>query len=183
MRKAKRRISRASGGRHQPLSYANLTSTLALFLVLAGGTAYAAHHYLITRASQIKPSVLAQLRGHAGATGPAGAAGTSGAAGPAGAAGAPGGTGATGPSGISNYTEVVSSILGNPADSQTMGTVSCPVGESVLGGGVGGDLTSPGQNINSSQPSGSHEWLVYVNNSSGTATSFYVYATCATVTP
>jgi hypothetical protein len=68
----------------------NIAVTLALVLALAGGTAYAAkkvlHHYLIKSTSQIKPSVLATLKGNAGpsgATGPAGATGATGAANPA----------------------------------------------------------------------------------------------------
>jgi hypothetical protein len=72
------------------LSYANIVSTLALFLVLAGGSAYAANHYIITKKSQIKPSVVRALKGNAGpagAPGPAGAAGAAGATGPAGAVG------------------------------------------------------------------------------------------------
>jgi hypothetical protein len=43
------------------LSYANIASTLAIFLAM-GGTAWAAHHWLITSTSQIKPSVLDELR-------------------------------------------------------------------------------------------------------------------------
>ena len=55
-----------------------------LFLLLAGGTAYAAHRYLITTTSQIKPSVREALRGdrgRAGPTGPSGAPGVTGATG------------------------------------------------------------------------------------------------------
>jgi hypothetical protein len=70
-------------------------SALALFFAL-GGTAIAARHYLITSTSQIKPSVLKQLQGHAGtngATGVAGPQGPTGAPGPTGTAGSPGGQG------------------------------------------------------------------------------------------
>ena len=46
-----------------------IVATLALFVSL-GGTGIAATHYLITSKSQIKSSVLAQLKGKAGKTGP-----------------------------------------------------------------------------------------------------------------
>jgi hypothetical protein len=77
------------------LSYANVVATLALVFAMSGGAAYAASHFLITSTKQIKPSVLAQLKGRAGPAGPAGAAGVAGAVGPAG----PAGTGAQGPAG------------------------------------------------------------------------------------
>lgn len=67
---------------------ATIVAWLALFIALAGGTAYAAHkiHYLITSTTQIKPGVLTKLKGSGptGPTGPAGAPGPSGATGPAG---------------------------------------------------------------------------------------------------
>ncbi len=47
-------------------SLSTIISSLALFFAL-GGTAIAAQHYLITSTSQIKPSVLAKLKGKAGA--------------------------------------------------------------------------------------------------------------------
>jgi hypothetical protein len=77
----KRRSARDDSAPRKHLTYANVVSTLALFLVLAGSSAYAAGHFIITKRSQIKPSVLASLKG---STGPAGAPGTAGAPGPAG---------------------------------------------------------------------------------------------------
>ncbi|HEY3970916.1 MAG TPA: hypothetical protein VGL79_05905 [Solirubrobacteraceae bacterium] len=73
---------------------------LALFFAL-GGTAIAAQHYLITSTSQIKPSVLAKLKGDAGATG---AQGSTGSTGPAGPAGATGSEGPAGPQGKTGFT-------------------------------------------------------------------------------
>lgn len=84
------------------MNYANVMATLAFFLAVSGGAAYAASHYLITSTRQIKPSVLASLKGKpgpAGERGPAGANGTSGGSGPAGNTGAAGPQGLTGPEG------------------------------------------------------------------------------------
>lgn len=101
---------------------ANIAVVIALVFAMSGG-AYAAKKYLITSIKQIKPSVVAQLKGNAGpagkdgAQGPAGPVGkegaqglqgvqgekgkdgSNGAAGATGPAGAKGATGATGPTG------------------------------------------------------------------------------------
>src|SRR5271166_3135746 len=81
------------------LTYGNVVATLALFLAMSGGAAYAASHYLITSSKQIKPSALAEIakkaKGPAGANGANGAAGAAGPQGPAGAAG----SGSPGPEG------------------------------------------------------------------------------------
>jgi hypothetical protein len=101
--------------RHR-LTYANVAATLALFLALSGGAAYAASHYLITSTKQIKPSVLKQLQGKAGkagangATGSAGAVGATGPGGPQGAGGPQGPTGNPGTNGT-NGTSVTSSSV------------------------------------------------------------------------
>jgi hypothetical protein len=73
-------------------SSATIISCIALFVAL-GGTSIAASHYLISSTSQIKPSVLAGLRGGRGPAGPAGTQGATGSQGPA------GGQGPAGPQG------------------------------------------------------------------------------------
>jgi Collagen triple helix repeat (20 copies) len=81
-------------------SATSIIASLALFFAL-GGTAIAAHHYLITSTIQIKPSVLKALRGNVGATGPAGLAGAQGPAGAVGEKGSPGNQGPQGPPSVS----------------------------------------------------------------------------------
>jgi len=86
------------------LTYSNVVATLALVFAMSGG-ALAASKFLITSTKQIKPSVLASLKGKAGANGAAGAQGPAGPVGPAGGvgpqgpAGTPGTNGNPGPEG------------------------------------------------------------------------------------
>ena len=64
------------------VAHTNVVAYLALFLVLASGSAYAARHYLITSTKQIRPSVRRALRGATGASGATGLRGVTGPAGP-----------------------------------------------------------------------------------------------------
>lgn len=80
------------------LTYANVIATVAMVFAMTGG-AYAASKILITSTKQIKPNVLAQLKGKAGPAGAAGAQGPAGPAGPQGPAGANGKDGAPGAAG------------------------------------------------------------------------------------
>jgi hypothetical protein len=80
------------------LTFANVAMTLALVFAMSGG-AYAAKKYLITSTKQIKPSVLAQLKGKNGANGVNGINGKDGAQGPAGEKGAAGTNGTNGKEG------------------------------------------------------------------------------------
>lgn len=79
-------------------TYANVAMTLALVFAMSGG-AYAASKFVITSTKQIKPGVLAQLKGKAGPAGTTGAQGSAGSVGPQGPAGAVGPTGPAGAAG------------------------------------------------------------------------------------
>ena len=89
-------------------TYANVAMTLAFVFAMTGG-AYAASKIIITSTKQIKPSVLAQLRGKAGPAGATGAQGPAGPQGPAGANGKDGSPGANGTNGTAgeNVTSTV----------------------------------------------------------------------------
>jgi len=76
----------------------NIIAVLAILLAL-GGSAAAASRYIITSTRQIKPSVLATLRGARGRAGPRGAQGPAGSPGAQGPQGNPGQPGAKGEQG------------------------------------------------------------------------------------
>ena len=142
-------------------SPATAIAVVALFFSLAG-TGIAASHYFITSVAQIKPSVVAQLRGSrgpVGATGPqgpvgaTGATGETGATGAQGAAGPTGATGAVGPQGPSGfggleYIGGTGVVLRSKGATATV-TVTCPEGTHVVGGWLeveqqlGGTLVNP----------------------------------------
>ena len=160
--------------RRRVLSYANVTSTLALVLVLGAGSAWAAKHYLISSTNQIKPSVLKKLHG---ANGTDGRNGTN---------GATGATGATGGPGLSNYVVVHGSTNTSvPGLQSAVGETACPSGDVVLGGGpnaVGSNATNNPMAMEESEPDTSNNaWAVTMENNATSAEHFDVYAVCAKV--
>src|SRR5262245_15974853 len=100
-------------------SPALIVAVIALVVAL-GGTAFAAKKYVITKTTQIKPRVLAQLR----KTGPAGPIGLPGPAGPAGERGSAGAAGPAGPSNIVSLTRSAATGLAVSAgDGRPVGTL------------------------------------------------------------
>ena len=109
------------------LSYANVVATMALVFAMSGG-ALAASHYLITKTSQIKPSVLKKLKGNIGHTG---ATGPSGPSGPPGSAGKEGQQGALGTTIVDRIRSIslVETATGSEAKGEIAGT-----GDALSGG-------------------------------------------------
>jgi hypothetical protein len=79
---------------------------------------------------------------------------------------------------IPGYVVETSQLLAAPDDTQTRGTVSCPLGKVPLGGGVVVTSGSIFANVNSSFPSATG-WIADVNNATGADTTFVVVAVCA----
>jgi hypothetical protein len=108
---------------------ANVALVIVLVLAMSGG-AFAAGKFLITSVKQIKPSVMAQLKGKAGAKGPAGPAGPAGATGPAGTTGP---AGATGPAGTAGPTGPAGTTGPEGPSGQTGFTETLPSGKTLTG--------------------------------------------------
>jgi hypothetical protein len=148
-------------------TYANVAMTLALVLAMSGG-AYAAKKYVITSTKQIKPSVLAQLKGKAGANGANGATGPAGPQGPTGAAGKDGAPGTNGTSGKDGApgTSVTSTKL-NPGNTTCKeGGSEFTAAESKKTFGCNGEKGTQGPegNIKATLPSGTTETGAFVVN-------------------
>lgn len=145
-------------------SPATVIALFALFFAL-GGTAIAAHHYLISSTSQIKPSVLRSLHGNAGRPGPAGAAGPAGPQGPA------------GPSNLSGLTEVAAeeSVAANAIGGVA---ATCPAGQHAVSGGAFALVGAGG--LNDTRMSEDHQsWFAITNNEAGIPGTIRAYAYCA----
>ncbi len=165
------------------LSFANVVALTALVFSM-GGTAIAANHYLITKTSQIKPSVLKALK----APGKTGATGTAVAAGPQGVAGGEGKQGKEGTAGKDGGTNVVVRFIevNVPNGGLVEQTANCNAGERATGGGsqlwTGGDAgtsttaSSPAPNGQGETPTG---WHVGWENKSGGTQTIHIYAICA----
>jgi hypothetical protein len=76
------------------------------------------------------------------------------------------------------YVIVHSALASAPSGTQTHGVVVCPTGKVVLGGGVDVQSSSFDANVNGTYPEGTTEWGADVNNASGAAISFRVWAVC-----
>lgn len=169
------------------LTYANVMSSIAVFLLLGGATAIAAKHGLPKNSvgpKQLKNNAVnsAKVKNHSlkavdfkagqlpvGATGPQGAHGPQ------------------GPPGSDAFGELQykTSTAGNPNGEQSFIEASCDAGWHVIGGGIYGTAEALGQNINSSYPSdgegefGNTGWAGWVNNESGEGAEISALAICA----
>ncbi|HEV7585945.1 MAG TPA: hypothetical protein VGO14_09225 [Solirubrobacteraceae bacterium] len=143
-------------------SPSGIVAVVALFFAL-GGTAVAAHHYLITNTSQIKPSVLAKLKGRAG---PQGEPGTVGAQGPA------------GPSNLSGLITVTGPEESAPPEKVKGATATCPAGQHAVSGG-GFALFGLG-GLNDTQMTNDHlSWFVIGVNLASIEGKITAYVECA----
>jgi hypothetical protein len=150
-------------------------ASVALFFSLAG-TGLAASKYLITSTSQIKPSVLKDLKGKEG---PAGQQG------PAGAAGAAGAAGTFSTSNVTEVTGALASMCAYGGGSCDVGNsvAVCPAGATVLSGGwIGGSIPPIEATVGDNGPIGNGtEWeVIMANNTAYSTPSFTAYAICAT---
>jgi hypothetical protein len=149
-----------------------LVACLALFVAL-GGTGIAATHYLITKASQIKPSVIAQLRGHNGSPGQNGANGVNGVPGPPGARGAPG---PAGPVNLSEATVIEGPEVEVPPGEVESAIAFCPGGQRAISGGGFGSVSG----LNVSETGGGREgWFVITVNTTAIPETIHAEAVCA----
>lgn len=198
--------------RRARLTYANVTSTLALFVALGGG-AYAAFelppnsvgtpqlkHGAVTSVKVRDGSLRIQdfkLRhlpagptGPIGPTGPAGASGPSGPSGPTGRSGPIGPIGPQGaqgdPGGLSGLEVVYTSTASDSFVTKEAEAI-CPVGKKATGGGVlvsGASSAAPTQSAPGAAPN-PVSWYGAAHEIVPTTANWAVtvYAMCATVAP
>jgi hypothetical protein len=77
------------------------------------------------------------------------------------------------------YLQQESAKVKNPAGSQNGAGYLCPNNDQLLGGGELSSSRSSLVNLDSSWPSGTRIWYVYVNNASSSAATFNVFHVCA----
>jgi hypothetical protein len=124
--------------RFQWASPTMVVACLALFVSLTG-TSIAASHYLITSTHQIKPSVIAKLKGNKGPRGYNGSIGATG------ATGATGAQGVIGLPGIASIVEVQGAdLVLSPGQYGGTPLATCPSGYVVVGTGWNGVMGDVG---------------------------------------
>jgi hypothetical protein len=177
------RAGETIAGMTRRLPSPSLAVSITALVVAMGGTGYAATKLsgsnikagTITGkqiksrslpAGKLSANAIAQLRGAQGPAGPAGPAGHDGA------------DGARGPAGIIGFRTVSSGDVALPSVTQKHGTVKCPAGTIVVGGGVKTSTASPSVAISNSYPEGVDTWSADVTNNSYTAMTFEVRAIC-----
>jgi hypothetical protein len=176
------------------LSYANVISTLCLFLLVGGGSAYAATQMLAKNSvgspqlknGAVTPAKLstAAKEGMTGPAGPKGATGAKGATGPTGPAGARGATGLTGPQGPAGPPGATKVIVRRGPAAPFVSEAKCLTGEVVTGGG--GEVTGPGNGtefLTRSDPDfyegSATAWIAEAEKPGGEAATVQAYVVCA----
>lgn len=127
----------------------------------------AAHHYLITSTSQIKPSVLTKLKGNAGRNGAAGAAGTPGAQGPQGPAG---------PTTLSALTVVNGPTISVPTGEVKGASAICPAGTRAVSGGGNSSISGIDDDQTATERGG---WFIIIDNETGISLNINAQVLCA----
>lgn len=150
-------------------SFPATLAALVVALVAVGGSAIAAHRYLITSKSQIKPSVLGALRGNMGQPGPAG---------PQGVAGPPGAQGPAGPSNLGAIVEAKSARVSVAAESVRGALALCPPGTRAISGG-GAAIFGKGAIEVSEGENGRSGWFVIGHNEGAIEGHIEAIAYCA----
>jgi hypothetical protein len=81
------------------------------------------------------------------------------------------------------YAQLFGSPVSNPAGDQDSGTVSCPAGDVLFGGGAGTGSASVSVGMTSSYPASSTSWKAAVSNFSARGEEFTPYAVCGQALP
>jgi hypothetical protein len=77
------------------------------------------------------------------------------------------------------YLQQQSKAVANPAHTQSGAGYTCPKGDQLTGGGAESSSRSTLVALNSSWPSGTSFWYVYMNNSSSASATMVLYHVCA----
>lgn len=169
----------------RPLTYANVMSTLAVFLLIGGGAAFAAIRLpnnsvgskqlknSAVVSSKVKDHSLQKVDFEAGQL-------------PAGPRGATGPQGSAGSDAFGELVYKEGAVVGVPNNDQAAVSVDCDPGYHVVGGGILSSSEQPGENVNSSYPSkrgsfepGNDGWSGFVDNTTGSAEVAQAFAICA----
>jgi hypothetical protein len=144
-------------------SSASIIASVGLFVAL-GGTALAAHHYLISSTGQIKPSVLRKLHGARGLPGPRGAPGPQG----------PSASIYTLP--LKGLTSVTGPIVKVPPHAVEAATAVCPSGSRAISGGGSASIAA----INVTEMRSTHDgWFIIVSNATPVTVNIHAEAQCS----
>jgi hypothetical protein len=176
----------------EKFTYANVMATIAVFLVVGGGSAFAATQMLPKNSvgtkqlknaavtpAKLSTAAKAALTGPAGPKGATGAKGANGAAGAKGAQGPAGPTGPQGPAGANGATQVTVHV--GPKSETGTSEAKCATGEvAVSGGGETGfteeTLVGTTPNVVSGTPTGWVAEAETLSKEPGTVTAYVVCA-------